>query len=50
MANQYVPAHTLRRVLQLCGMPEARNQIPVAVSKPDPSTGGTIVLLERNTD
>jgi len=50
MANQYIPFHTLRHVLQLCGMPEARQQIPVAVSKAEPSAGGTIVLLERNTD
>jgi NAD(P)H-dependent FMN reductase len=50
MAHQYIPAHTLRHVLQLCGMPEARTQIPVAVSKADPHTGGTIVMLERNTD
>lgn len=50
MTRQYIPYHTLRRVCQMASMPEARAQIPVAISRPAPLTNGTIVMLERNTD
>lgn len=47
MSPHYVPARTLRRVCQLCGMPEARVQIPVALSSPARLAGGLIVMLDR---
>lgn len=48
MPAHYIQLHTLRHVCQLAGMPEARLQIPVALSRPEPQPGGTIVLLERS--
>ena len=48
MPDHFVPLNTLRHVCQLCGIPEARVQIPVAISRPEPDAGGTIVLLERS--
>lgn len=50
MRPHYIPLHTLRRVCQLAGMPEARAQIPVAIGQPDQREGGLIVMLERETD
>jgi hypothetical protein len=47
MAPQYVPLHTLRIVCQLVGMPEARKQIPVAVSRAESLAHGLIVFLDR---
>jgi hypothetical protein len=48
MNPHYVPLHTLRHVCQLACMPEARTQIPVAVSRPEMLANGTIVMLDRN--
>lgn len=48
MTDRYIPMHTLRVVCQMAVLPQAKQQIPVALAGPQPSQGGCIVMLERS--
>jgi hypothetical protein len=47
MTARYLPLHTLRCVCQLCGNPQYRKEIPIALAGSTPSPGGCIVMLLR---